>query len=165
MRKHNKRQMFTHSDVLSFKAAIHWHDPWRTISVVELILVHVCSSALPLRKRGDFCCIVLKWQLQFLWHGACHRSAAFFALKYTQCRRCARRETNTWTLGLNSPRSYVPWFLFSLRRVSIICPIIVLKIAVTAFPGVYFHRSKWPNWLKFFQPIWKIFRSVTEKKT
>jgi len=39
-----------------------------------------------------------------------------------------------------------PGFFFR-RDISVICTIVVLKLAVTPFISLYF----WPNWLKFFR--------------
>jgi len=47
---------------------------------------------------------------------------------------------------------------------SVICPIIVPKLAVTLFTSLYF-RSLCPNCLNFFWSLYKINRSMTEKKT
>ena len=51
---------------------------------------------------------------------------------------------------------YLPccWFGFGARRffrwhIPVICPIIVLKLALTVFTSSYL-RTKWPNWLNYF---------------
>jgi len=68
---------------------------------------------------------------------------------------------------------FVPWVFLSLRHfghflwrhighgnISVICPIIVLKLTITVFISLYFQRW-WLNWLIFL--VVKKNRSITEK--
>ena len=48
--------------------------------------------------------------------------------------------------------------------VSIICPTIALKLAVTIFPSLPFLKL-WPNWLDFFSVIWRKFQKWLRTST
>jgi len=52
--------------------------------------------------------------------------------------------------------------LFFRWDISVICPIIALKLAVTVFTSLYF-RTSWPNWLIFFRSFKNKFRLRTKK--
>ena len=84
-----------------------------------------------------------------------------FTLEYLQCSSTSQRLTNCFF----SLKHFVYSWLrhFGHWNISVVCPTVVLKLAVTVFFRLHF-QAFWPKWLNFFV-ILKTFQSMTKKNS
>jgi len=131
---------------------------WEGAVVVWVRALAQSTNQVKLRKKHA-------WNKPLLLFSAFPRSEYFLlrpVKRFFPCRAVDRRQL----LRNRSARTYVHVWLTPLPfrwAVSVISPMIVLKLATTVFASLPF-QTLWPHWLNFFRSFKKKIRSMTEQK-